>query len=388
MKEKTKEHPVFNVGFFLKNEVEKEHKDRYKKHLFSLSDKEGFTYFLLGETKNSYSEAIALSIYDAKSDAYKNVVISDGKDYIFSSSSDGENFTVEIIPQSIVDKDGLAQFAEDFFQGYAYKISDSAKELKKVYLKDEYRAIKVVALLAMMGTGAFLYYQNVVHKPKPVRMPPKPIAIVVSPIEANEAKRSLNLEILEYILSETEAIAVLDENETNSWKNTRISSIRMSDFKQIGGETPRYDSKRNAWVYKDETKKRGGVSCALTSGYQKLYADLEYSKRGNGIFFKEEAESYKKYFDPNAAHPDPLKEVTTDCIKKAFKLGAVQDRGSGYIHYRFREEVKQDPTLKVIKSMQDLIKECPVYFSSFSLKDNSKSGEFFIYYNFEQGAKK
>ncbi|MBN2900057.1 MAG: hypothetical protein JXO44_14925 [Clostridia bacterium] len=388
MKENTKEYPVYNVGFYLKNEIVKEHKDRYKKHLFAVNDKEGFTYFLLGETKNPHSEAIALSIYDARSDSYKNAVISDGKNYVFSSSSDGENFRVEIVPQDIVDEEGLARFSEDFFQGYAYKISDSTKELKKVYLKNEYQAIKVAALLAMMGAGAFLYYQNVVNKPKPVRIPPKPVAILVSQVEMNEAKRSLNLEVLEYILSETEAIAVLDENETNSWKNTRISLLRMSDFKQIGAETPRYDSKRNVWVYKDESKKRGGVLCTLTSGHQKLYADLDYSKKGKGIFYKEEGRKYEKYFDPNTPHPDPFKEVTTDCIKKAFKLGVVQDRGNGYIHYRFKDEVKQDSTLKVIKSMQDLVKECPAYFSSFNLKDNSKSGEFFIYYNFEKGGKK
>lgn len=386
-KESIQENKVYNVGFFLKNDIEKEHKDRYKKHLYSLSDKEGFTYSLLGESKASHTEAIALSIYDAQSDRYKNVVIADGKNYIFSSSDDGENFIVEIIPQSVVDKNGLAHFSEDFFKGYPYKISDSTKELKKVYLKNEHQAIKVAALLAMMGVGAFLYYQNVINKPKVVKMPPKPTVAPVSLVEKSEAKRFINLEILEDILSEVKASASLDSNETDSWKNTRISLLRIEKIKEGRAENPRYNKARNIWVYKDPSNKRGHISCTLSKGYQKLYADLDYDKRGKDIFYKEKSEKYKKYFDTTVSKR-PSKAVTTDCLRDAFKLGTIQERGKGYIQYKFKPELKDIRALKVLRSMQNILKECPVYFSSFNLRDTSKSGEFFMYYDFVREGKK
>ena len=372
------------ILFAPEKEISKEELKQYQKKLYSFSTPEGVGYIMRGSIKIPHTKEIALGILDAQDNGYSNVVIEKDKVAIFvrTLSDNSHIHVVEEISRSEVGED-IEIFAENYFQGYGFKLVKETKDLEKLYIKSYANKFRIFALIAMLIMGSAMYLQYIkTHGTKRAKAQ-RPNLPVVSPVEKNDAKHTISIKFMDKLLKEVEEIS-LGKSIVKATSNTRISNIMFNPYDIIQPQVPYYDEEDNAWYYSDDTTKRGGVRLAYHITIQKSYPEKLYRHKGDigdkSIYTKESRGEIEHFFDPEQSR-DRKVPISISCLQKAFDIGKIQKRDAGLMQVAINN--KNYSNLEMVALLNDTLRQCPAYIDSMSINGNGEvEGNLYFYYKF------
>jgi len=358
----------------------------YSKKVFSFSSTDGANYAMYAPKKIPFAKELSAALLDAVSGGYNNVAIDLGKKIALVRHTGGEEastYEIEFIDHSD-NIDDLQLFAENYFQGYGFKVIDNIKEVVRFYVKDDAVKYRILALIIMAIMGIFFYSEYQKRNQHENIKPPMPRLPKVTSIEESDLKRTISIDVFHKMLDAIDKISKNSSPQDNV-VTTRIVNIHLNPYKKKPMQKPFYDKEDNKWYYNNEKTKRGGLDLKYSFTTEKSYPENGYEFRtrvgDKNIYEKSDSGFIAKNFDPNKSK-DRYINVSTGCLKKATSLGRIKKRTDNILEIILNSKGKTN--YQMVKEISDLLDNCPVYANALSISGNGNvEGNIYYYYKFK-----